>query len=116
VAGQIAKLIQAGGAEVFLDAFDIQAGDNFNERIQRETERCTEAFVLLTPWAMKSKYVWVELGAFLGRGKRIVVALHGVTVEKLAQQNTAFLSGIDMININRLDQYFRELKQRSSAS
>jgi len=72
--------------------------------------------VLLTPWAMKSKYVWVELGAFFGRGKRIVVALHGLTVRRLVRDNTAFLRGIDMIDINELDQYFEQLRQRSSES
>ncbi len=112
VAKQIAGAIREAGAEVFLDAFDLKKGDDFNDRIQDEAARCSELVVLLTPWAMKSKYVWVEVGAFLGRKKRIVAVLHGVPLKDVSGMDTAFLAGTVKININQLDEYFAELEER----
>jgi hypothetical protein len=117
VARQIASAIQKAGAKVFLDAFDIAHGDDFNARIQRETSDCTELLVLLTPWALKRESIWAELGAFWGRKKRIVVALHGVAAKTLtAKESTpAFLKISDMLELNELDNYFEQLRQRLKA-
>jgi hypothetical protein len=116
VARQIASAIREAGAAVFLDAVDIVHGDDFKARIQRETSECTEMLVLLTPWALKRPSVWTELGAFWGGGKRIVVALHGISARNLMSREStpAFLKVTDMVDINDLDDYFGQLKKRSS--
>jgi hypothetical protein len=44
VARQIASSIQKLGAGVFLDAFDIARGNDFNSRIQREKSQCTDSW------------------------------------------------------------------------
>jgi hypothetical protein len=110
----MALSIQKLGAAVFLDAFDISHGDDFNSRIQRETSSCSEMLVLLTPWALERPFVWIEMGAFWGRRKRIVVALHGLNAKDLASKEStpAFLKVTDMISINDLDNYFGQLKRR----
>ncbi len=50
VAQQIERRIRDdGGAETFIDAFDIAKGDDFEERIFSEMRRVEELVVLLTP-------------------------------------------------------------------
>jgi len=99
---------------VFLDAFDIAHGDDFNIRIRRESSECSELLVLLTPWALKRPFVWIELGALWGKAKRIVVAFHGLNPSQFASRvsTPSFLKVIDMININDIESYFRQLRGR----
>jgi hypothetical protein len=70
--------------------------------------------VLLTPWALKRPFVWMEMGAFWGRRKRIVVILHGLNPKEFTSREStpAYLKIIDLVNINDLDGYFRQLKSR----
>jgi len=73
-----------------------------------------ELIVLLTPWAIKRPYIWLEIGAIWGQGKRIVGVLHGLTANELVTQEgtPALLKRIDLVDINRIDTYFDQLKAR----
>jgi hypothetical protein len=72
--------------------------------------------VLLTPWALKRPYIWLEIGAMWAREKRIVGILHGLTPGDLAQEGTpGLLRRIDSIDLNSVDGYFAQLRTRITA-
>lgn len=114
VAKQIQTQVTKCGPSTFLDEGDIYAGDDFENIILVELRRSTEILVLLTPWALKRPYVWLEIGAAWGLGKRLVFVLHGVTEADLSkrQSNPALLKRTNVVNINDLDKYFVQLTKR----
>ena len=76
--------------------------------------RADEVLVLLTPWAIKRPYIWLEIGAIWGQVKRIVGVLHGLNASELvaAEGTPALLKRIDLVELNRIDTYFAQLKSR----
>ena len=114
VARQIANGIESCGATTFLDEADIEYGDDFEERILNAVRASQELLVLLTPWAMKRPYIWLEIGAIGGQGKRIVGVLQGLSVSELVEQEgtPTLLKRIDLVEINRIDTYFDQLRGR----
>lgn len=114
VAEQIAKHVKASGADVFLDETHIQSGADFEEEILDHLNRSDEILALLTPWALKRPYVWAELGVAWGRKIRIVGVLHGIEPSNLNRKSeaTIFLKKRNLIELNRIDKYFSELRTR----
>jgi hypothetical protein len=102
------------GAQTFLDEADVEYGDDFEDRILAAARSCRELLVLLTPWALNRPYIWLEIGAMWGQGKRIVGVLHGLTAGDLvSQQGTpALLKRIDLLELNQIDAYFAQLRIR----
>jgi hypothetical protein len=49
VAEQISARLGAMGVETFLDVFDIEKGDDFEDRIFGDLPKCNELIALLTP-------------------------------------------------------------------
>lgn len=98
----------------FLDEADIEYGDDFEERILEAVRASEELLVLLTPWAIRRPYIWLEIGAVWGRGKRIVGILYGLTASDLVAQDgtPALFKRIDLVEINKLDGYFDQLRGR----
>ncbi len=89
VAEQLARHARESGARTFLDAADVDDGDDFEERIREAAEDCSEMLVLMTPWALaRSRYIWLEIGAFWIQRKRIVALLHGVTTDESSKTAT----------------------------
>jgi hypothetical protein len=117
VAKQIAREISECGAAPFLDETDIDVGAEFEDRLLKSLEDADELVVLLTPWAMDRKYVWMEIGAAWGRRLPIVVLLHGLTVEELQSRPgvPVLLKQRDSISLNDVDRYLAELKRRVTA-
>lgn len=114
VAKQIEAQVQACGADTFLDCEHIEHGDDFDQRIVEEAEDSTELVVLFTPKARERKYIWIEIGMFLGARKRIVGVLYGVTKEEIATDllTPVALKRIRSVDINEIDSYLRELQSR----
>jgi hypothetical protein len=114
VAKQIAAHVENCGASTFLDEADIQYGDNFDTEIIEAAKASKELLVLLTPWATNRPYIWIEIGIFLGAGKRIVGVLHGLDKKDIStdERIPVLLKGIDLLSINDLDGYFTQLKSR----
>lgn len=114
VAVQLAKEIEKRGAKTFLDQVHIQKGDDFEEEILKAEETCTELLVLLTPWALKRSFIWLEIGFFRRGRKRIVGVLHGLTPSDLtADDNVAVLiNKLDLVDLNDIDTYFAQLQTR----
>lgn len=114
VARQIAKHIKELGASTFLDEADIEYGDDFEARILEAVRVSQELLVLLTPWALKRPYIWMEIGAIWGLGRRVIGVLHGLSPGELVTQEgtPALLKRIDLLELNNIDTYFEQLKRR----
>ena len=112
VAKQIETQVKRCGAETFLDRTHNQIGEEFEEKIMTALGKADELLVLLTPWALNRQYVWTEVGVALGKGMTIVGVLHGVKPEDPAIPE--YLRRRLMIDINDLDQYLKQLRQRTS--
>jgi hypothetical protein len=118
VARQVARYVEALGASTFLDEADIEFGDDFEERILDAARASDELLVLLTPWALRRPYIWLEIGAVWGLGRRIVGVLHGLTPNELVTQEgtPALLKRIDLVELNNIDSYFEQLKRRVTSA
>ena len=107
--------MRACGADTFLDCEHIEHGDDFEEKIIEAAIDCTELIVLFTPTAKDRKYVWMEIGMFLGARKRIVGILYGVKKEEIStdQFTPVALKRIDSVDLNDIDSYFIEVAKRT---
>lgn len=115
VARQIARHIEvAPGGAVFLDAVDIEKGDDYDERIRHAVNACRELVVLMTPAANESKNVWMEVGAMWGRGERIVGILYGITADEV-RADPRMPQGfrkLQLVDINDTDTYLAQVAAR----
>ena len=118
VAEQLAAQIRQCGAGTFLDETEIEHGDDFEDRILDAEKTCEELVVLLMPWAMSRVWVWIEISFFKHSRKRIVGILHGVSLDDIANHPMAaiLLKRLDMVDINRIDSYFEQLRRRIQAA
>ena len=114
VARQIARAVEQCGATYFLDEADVEYGDDFEDKILAAVRASQELLVLLTPWAIKRPYIWLEIGAIWGQGQRIVGVLYGLGVKELMtdEGTPALLKRITLVEINKLDEYFDQLAAR----
>jgi len=114
VAKQLETHVRNCGADTFLDCEQVEHGDDFEEKIIEAAEEATELLVLFTPTANTRKYVWMEIGMFLGARKRIVAARYGVTKEEISEDQftPVALKRIDSVELNEIDSYFIQLKKR----
>jgi TIR domain len=114
VAQQLARILQAHGATTFLDEADIEYGDDFEDRILEAARGSQELLVLLTPWALKRPYIWLEIGAVWGLGRRVVGVLHGLSPSELVTQDgtPALLKRIDLVQLNKVDAYLDQVRGR----
>lgn len=114
IAKQIAREIESAGAKPFLDEAQVDAGADFEDDILAFLERAHELVVLLTPWALERPYVWAELGAAWGRRIPIIAVLSGITPGELQGKpgTPVFLKKQNLIELNDVDAYFRQLKRR----
>ena len=112
VARQLAVHIEKAGGRSFLDAVDIERGDDFEDRILAALEECDELLVLFTKPAVKSRYVWLEIGKFWGR--RITAALHGISIKEIQSDAhmPVLLKRTNLVHLNEIDAYFAELGVR----
>jgi hypothetical protein len=117
VAKQLENQVRNCGADTFLDSQQIEHGDDFEEVIISESDDSTEMLVLFTPIASERKYVWLEIGMFLGYRKRIVAALYGVSKADIAKDpfTPVALKRMDSVDLSNIDSYFEQLKGRVDA-
>ena len=108
VAEQIERHLHECGAETFLDERNIAIGDDFEDVIFNEIGDSNEIVVLMTPWALKRPYIWLEIGAARSRGIRIVAIIHGILLADLQKNPNipALIKKRDIVEINDLGFYF----------
>jgi hypothetical protein len=116
VARQIAREMIACGASPFLDEADIETGAEFEDAILEFLSKAHELVVLLTPWALDRPYIWAEIGAAWGRRIPIVAILHGITASDLQARHgvPVLIKKRNLIALNDIDAYLKELRGRSS--
>ena len=92
----------------------MEYGDDFEDKILTAVRASQELIVLLTPWAIRRPYIWLEIGAIWGQGQRIVGVLYGLSVKELMtdEGTPALLKRITLVEINKLDEYFDQLAAR----
>lgn len=113
MASQIASRLRDYGVITFLDNDDLHKGDDFKHVIRAEVGRSDELVALFTPWSTRRNWVWVEIGAAWVTGKRVVVVLYQVTLRDLdTGGGRAVLNDLNLVEINELERYFREVKTR----
>ena len=117
VAKQISKEIRRCGGTPFLDEAEISVGADFEEDILTFLNKADELVILLTPWSLERPYVWAEVGACWGRKIPIVGLLHGLSPTEFQSKPgvPVFLKKRDLIELNEIDTYLKELKQRSNS-
>ena len=114
VARQIAKEIESRGAATWVDAVDVETGDEVEARMRAGLAECSELLVLLSPRSVERPYVWMEIGAAWIQDKRVVGILHTMTRAELVSRDgtPALLKGIALRDLNDLDEYLDELERR----
>jgi hypothetical protein len=117
VARQLQRHIGASGADTFLDEGDIYVGDDFENVLLANLRSSNEVLVLLTPWALQRKYVWLEVGAAWVLGLRMAFVLYGITEADLSAGagNPALIKRTNVIEVNSLDKYLAQLTSRLKA-
>jgi hypothetical protein len=114
VAKQLATHLESCGVDTFLDNADIDHGDDFEEQILKAAEESSELVVLLTPWSVDRPYIWMEIGSFWGRRKRMIGLLHGLTAKDVSQDERmpVALKRLDLVQLNDVESYFAQLTRR----
>lgn len=115
VANQIARAINDLGVDTFLDEVEVEIGADFAEEIREWLARADELLVLWTPWSLERPFVWAEVGGAWIRQIAIVQVLYGLTASDLQERSSfpSFLKQRDMIGLNDIDSYLRELDRRA---
>lgn len=108
VARQIAKHLEELGAQTFLDAKDLETGDSIDDSIHAQLSNCDELLLLVSPAALTSTWVLLEVGGARALGKRLVPVLFHVLPNELPQPISRHLAR----DINEIDVYYAELRGR----
>jgi hypothetical protein len=114
VARQIRDRLSLPHIDCFLDATDIELGDNFRAVILQEIERCDELLVLLTPSSLQRAWVFAEVGAAIAKGRRIVAIRFGLEMEELHRRGVVSLLGdTQIIELDMVDSYIDAVTSRA---
>lgn len=119
IARQMAGCISRdGGAEPFIDIFDIKKGDRVEQRIAQELPKCDEIVVLLTLFSARRNWVWTEVGGAWILGKRVVGICYGLNMNDIDREygGMAALASTNCLLLEEFDGYIGELKQRVQAA
>src|SRR6476659_1548608 len=79
IAEKISEEIEQFGIDTFLDAQNLEAGDDFDEEIRRQLTESDEILIVISAAALKSHWVMMEFGAARTLGKRLVLILVGIS-------------------------------------
>ncbi len=108
--------LESSGAAVFLDAGQIEYGDDFRLQILAELARCDELLVLFTQSSLRRPWVLAEVGAALIRSRRIVAVTYGPTEAELQQLGVLSLIGnSSLLKLEDFDDYVVQLAGRVEA-
>jgi hypothetical protein len=115
IALQVAKELKAFGVETFVDAADIQTGDELDDVIRDELINSDEFVVILHPDVLSSPFVQLELGAAWGQKMRIVGLLYRMTAEDITSgpRTPVQLKKVLLRDLNtEFPKYVREVRRR----
>jgi hypothetical protein len=114
LARKLAADCKAVGADTFLDEAQIAVGARFENEIFAALSSAKELLVIVTPWALKRPYVWLEIGVAWYRQIPIIVLLLGITPADFQAKATipVALKERNMLPLNNVDRYLAELADR----
>jgi hypothetical protein len=105
--------LQSAGAHVFVDAGELEYGDDFRATILAELARADELLVLLTPSSIRRPWVSAEIGAALVRTRRVVAIRYGPTASELQDLGILSLLGTrTLLRMDNFDTYVDQLARR----
>lgn len=116
MAEQIALRLQRDcGCDTFIDVFDVEKGDDIEDRVFKELPTCRELVVLFTPWSVDRNWLWIEIGAARNAGLRIITVLYNITLDEIdrLKGGKAFLGSKNVVEINDMEVYLAEVKKRA---
>lgn len=117
LATQIGKEVVAVGGLPFLDETNIPKGHpNFKDVIRQEIAESRELIAIFTPWSALRSWVWIEIGAAWNRQIPVLAVLYGMSVDDFDKsgQGKAILEDANVIHLNEIDKYFRQLAGRTA--
>lgn len=109
VARRISQDLVSLGCETFLDEKDIETGESVDDAIQEHLKECDELLMLLSPVALQSNWVLLEIGGAKALGKRLIPILLHVGANELPHPISKGLAR----DLNEIDRYYEELKRRA---
>ena len=111
VARRISDDLTQFGFQTFLDEKDIETGESIDDAIQENLQDCDELLILLSPVALESHWVLLEIGGAKALGKRLIPILLHVGANELPNPISKGLAR----DLNEIDKYYDEVRQRASA-
>jgi hypothetical protein len=112
VARRLSQDLVALGIETFLDEKDIETGESIDDSVQKHLEECDELLMLLSPAALASHWVLLEIGGAKALDKRLVPILLHVGPNDLPAPLSKGLAR----DLNDVEKYYEEVKKRSAGS
>ncbi len=109
IARKISEDLTASGINTFLDAKNVNTGSTIEDEIYEHLETSDELLLLLSPSALDSHWVMLELGGAKALRKRVVPILLHVHVNDLPQPITKLLAR----DINEIEKYYDEVRERA---
>lgn len=92
VARRISQDLIDLGIDTFLDEKDIETGQSIDDTVTDNLRDCDELVLILSPTALRSHWVLIEVGGAKVLGKRVVPILLGVTPNAIPQPDLEGLS------------------------
>lgn len=111
VAKRISEDLEGLELQTFLDEKDIETGGSIPQEIQENLERCDEALLLLSPMALQSEWVLIEIGGAKALRKRLVPILIHVGANDLPDVVRFDLAR----DLNEIDVYYEEVIRRADS-
>ncbi|HEY1450767.1 MAG TPA: TIR domain-containing protein [Solirubrobacteraceae bacterium] len=111
IARTISAELERRGVETFLDAKDIETGDSLDDSIDGQLESCDELLMLLSPAALSSHWVLLEVGGAKALKKRLIPILIHVGPNDLPPPLAKGLAR----DLNEIERYFDEAQGRATA-
>jgi len=108
VARRISQDLNAMGIETFLDEKDIETGASIDEVIGDHLKDCDDCLMLLSPSALNSHWVLIEIGGAKALGKRLIPVLLHVGANEIPAPLSKHLAR----DINEIDKYYDEVRKR----
>jgi len=108
IARRISQDLEALGATTFLDEKDLETGDSVDDAIQEHLSECDEIVMVLSPAALASHWVLLEIGGARALGMRLVPILLHVGPNDLPSPLGKGLAR----DLNDIERYYDEVAKR----
>ena len=109
IARRVSEDLEARGIETFLDEKHMETGESIDGSIAQHLRQCDEVVMLLSPPAVNSQWVLIEIGGARALEKRLIPILLHIGVNEMPQLLSKSLAR----DINDIDRYYDEATKRA---